>query len=227
VNRLSYLKNVPLFTEFDNRGLRILQKIARIANFKKGEKIFDENASGDRLYIVLSGRVKIFAASGVKKKTLAYLEKGEFFGEMALLDMQPRSASSIAMEPSELLVIKKKDFQRLIKDYPEISLQIMKTISKRLRQADKEIEALTFGDVLGRIASTLLQLSAKYGEITENGCEIKMPLNHRDIAEIAGTGREMVSRTLNRFRRLKLISYNDRSLRVIDGQKLKLFCSQR
>lgn len=227
MNRLSYLKNVPLFTEFDNRGLRILQKIARIANFKKGEKIFDENASGDRLYIVLSGRVKIFAASGVKKKTLAYLEKGEFFGEMALLDMQPRSASSIAMEPSELLVIKKKDFQRLIKDYPEISLQIMKTISKRLRQADKEIEALTFGDVLGRIASTLLQLSAKYGEITENGCEIKMPLNHRDIAEIAGTGREMVSRTLNRFRRLKLISYNDRSLRVIDGQKLKLFCSQR
>lgn len=227
MNKISYLKNVPLFAEFNDRDLNRLQKIAGVMSFNTGQKIFDKGTAGDRLYIVLSGRVKIFAVSGLKKKTLAYLEQGEFFGEMALLDLQPRSASSVAIEPSELVVIKKKDFQRLIFNYPEISLQIMRTLSKRLRQADSEIEELAFGDVLGRIASTLLQLSAKYGEITDDGCEIKMPLNHRDIAEIAGTGREMVSRVLNRFRRLKLISYNERSLKVINVQKLKLFCDQR
>ena len=222
MNGFALLKNVPLFAEFASRDLKKLRRIAVIRNFKNGERIFDENTSGDRLYVVLSGRVKIFTILGKKKKTLAYLEKGEFFGEMALLDMEPRSASSMAMARSELLVIKKKDFKQLLEHYPELSLRIMKTLSKRLRQADKDIEALAFGDVLERIASTLLQLAAKYGEITENGCEIQMPLNHLDIAEIAGTGREMVSRTLSRFRRLRIISYDERSLKVIDAQKLKL-----
>jgi len=225
MDKLSYLKKVPLFVEFNDRDLGKLAKIGSVACFDPCEKIFSEDSCGDNLYVVLSGRVKIFTQSGIKKKTLAYLEKGEFFGEMALLDMQPRSASSVAAEACELFVIKKKDFQKLLASHPGISLQIMKTLCRRLRQADKEIEALTFGDVLGRIASTLLQFSARYGEITKDGCTIQMPLNHRDIAEIAGTGREMVSRTLNRFRRLKVISYNAKYLMVIDAQKLKLFAN--
>lgn len=223
MEKILFLKNVPFFNELSSKDLQRLQKISTVKYFKCGEKIFDEDTPGDRLYVVLSGRVKIFAVSGLKKKTLAYLEKGEFFGEMTLLDLEPRSASSVAMEHSELLVIKKKDFQELLLSHPGISLQIMKTLCRRLRAADKEIEALAFGDVLGRIASTLLELSAKYGEITEDGCEIKVPLNQRDIAEIAGTGREMVSRTLGRFKRLKIISYDEKTLRVIDAQKLKLF----
>jgi CRP-like cAMP-binding protein len=226
VDKLGYLKKVPLFMEFKDRDLEKLAKIGQVAGFAPCEKIFTEDTSGDNLYVVLSGRVKIFAQSGAKKKTLAYLEKGEFFGEMALLDLQPRSASSVAAEACELFVVKKKDFQKLLAEYPSISLQIMKTLSRRLRQADKDIEALAFGDVLGRIASTLLELSAKYGEVTKDGCTIQMPLNQRDIAEIAGTGREMVSRTLNRFRRLKLVTYNDRYLMVIDAQKLKLFANK-
>jgi CRP-like cAMP-binding protein len=220
---LSFIKRVPFFSEFGPTSLKKLCGIGRLMKFESGRRIFGQGTPGDKLYIVLSGRVKIFAESGLKKKTLAYLERGEFFGEMSLLDEQPHSASSMAMEHTGLLVVSKNDFRRLLLSYPEISLQIMRTLSKRLRTADKEIEALAFGDVLGRIASTLLQLCVKYGEITENGCEIKMPLNHRDIAEMAGTGREMVSRTLSRFRRLKLIYYNERSLWVIDAQKLKLF----
>jgi len=224
---LGFIKKVPFFSEFSETSLKKLCGIGKLKKYESGRRIFDQGTPGDRLYIVFSGRVKIFAESGPRIKTLAHLERGEFFGEMSLLDEQPHSASSMAMEHTELLVLTKKDFSSLIAKNPEISLQIMKTLSKRLRQADKEIEALTFGDVLGRIASTLLQLAAKYGEITEDGCEIKMPLNHRDIAEIAGTGREMVSRTLSRFRRLKLINYNESSLRVIDAQKLKLFSGGR
>jgi CRP-like cAMP-binding protein len=99
----------------------------------------------------------------------------------------------------------------------------MKTLSRRLRAADKEIQGLAFGDVLGRIASTLLELCSRYGKITDDGCEIMMPLNHKDMAEMAGTGREMVSRTLSRFRRLGILSYDEKTLIVKDAQKLKLF----
>ncbi|MHB9155309.1 MAG: Crp/Fnr family transcriptional regulator [Endomicrobiales bacterium] len=221
MNDLGYLKNIPLFAGFNARDLRRVEATGTRAPFRRGEKIFDEDTAGDRLYVVLSGRVKIFASSGLRKKTLAYLEKGEFFGEMALLDRELRSASSLASEDCELLVIKKKDFQRLLERYPRISLRIMKTLSRRLRRADREIESLSFGHVLGRVASTLLELSVKYGEAADGGLRIRIPLNHRDIAEMAGTAREMVSRTLNRFRRLKCIRYDDRRLTITDVRKLK------
>ncbi len=151
------------FTGSIKRTSASLQKISTVQAFRSGESIFEENTPGNKLYIVLSGRVKIFAMAGRKKKTLAYLEKGEFFGEMALLDMQSRSASSIAVEHTELLEVRQNDFRRLLVAHPDISLRIMKTLSRRLRQADKEIEALTFGDVLGRIASTLLRLALSTG----------------------------------------------------------------
>ena len=165
--------------------------------------------------------MKIFTSSGRKKKTLAYLEKGEYFGEMALLDMEPRSASSLALEDCELFVIKKQDFRNLLGKYPRIAFQIMRTLSRRLRQANKEIEALSFGNVIGRIANAVLDLADKYGEKTDQGIRIKMPFSHQDIAELAGTGREMVSRILNRFRRLSCINYSNKYLVVTNMNKLK------
>ncbi|MBN1823766.1 MAG: Crp/Fnr family transcriptional regulator [Endomicrobiales bacterium] len=218
-----YLKKVPLFAEIKGGDMRRLAKIGGVQTYSEGEKIFDENTSGDRLYIVLSGQVKIFTSSGQKKKTLAYLEKGEFFGEMSLIDMELRSASSTATKDSELFMIKKKDFKHLIARYPSISLQIMKTLSKRLRQADKEIESLTYGDVLGRVAKLLIDFSKKYGESTDSGQRIKMSLPHREIAEIAGTGREVVTRILNRFRKMHCITCDKKYLTIIDQTKLGQF----
>ncbi|MBN1621104.1 MAG: Crp/Fnr family transcriptional regulator [Endomicrobiales bacterium] len=221
MERIAYLKKVPLFTDLTNVDLKRMSKIGSIQKYNRGKMIFDEDTSGGKFYVVMSGRVKIFTSSGSKKKTLAYLEKSEFFGEMALLDMEPRSASSIALDDCELFVIKKQDFRGLLAKYPGISFQIMKTLSKRLRQTNKEIEALTFGNVISRIASALIDLALKYGEDGSQGCKINMPFSHQDIAELAGTGREMVSRILNRFRRLNCISYSNRCLVITDMNKLK------
>lgn len=221
MDKTGYLKKVPLFSEISGPDLRRIEKIGTIRRFRPDERIFAEDTAGDRLYVVLSGRVKIFSSFGKRNKTLAYLEKGEFFGEMSLLDRELRSASSVALEECELLVISKQDFRALIERFPRISLQIMKTLSQRLRQADREIESLAFGHVLGRVAAALLELSEKYGEKTPSGLRIRMPLNHRDIADIAGTGREMVSRILNRFRRLQCISYGPTYLTITNAAKLK------
>ena len=215
------LSNVPIFSELSRNELLRIKSIGSVRRFSKQEIIFDEDTCGGKFYIVLAGSVKIFTSSGAKKKTLAYLEKGEFFGEMALLDAEPRSASSEAMEDSELFVIKKNDFKQLLVRQPNISFHILKTLSSRLRTADKEIEGLTFGNVIGRIAATLCDLAARYGENVAGGCRIKMTLSHKDIAELAGTGREMVSRVLNRFKRLNCISYANRHVIITDEQKLR------
>ena len=214
---------MPLFSGIRPIDLAKVRKIGRIQKYAKGKVIFTEDESGECFYIVLSGRVKIFAQSGAKKKTLAYLEKGEHFGEMALLDLEPRSASSGASEDTELLVINKKDFRALLARHPEISIQIMRTLSHRLRLANKEIESLTFENVLGRVANVLLDMCSKYGETTALGSRIKVPLSHQEIAELAGTGREVVSRTLNRFRRLNCIGYDNKHLIVTNGRKLREF----
>ncbi|MFH1368652.1 MAG: Crp/Fnr family transcriptional regulator [Elusimicrobiota bacterium] len=223
MNNSVYLKKVPLFSDVKESDLKRLQKIGKVQKYRKTENIFTESASGDCFYVVLSGRVKIFAQSGEKKKTLAYLEKGEHFGEMALLDLEPRSASSQALDDCELLVIKKSDFRRLLAQDPGISFQIMRTLSHRLRLANKEIESLTFENVLGRVASALLDLCSKYGESVAQGTRIKMPLSHQDIAELAGTGREVVSRTINRFRRLNCINYDNHHLIITNAKKLREF----
>lgn len=223
MNNFVYLKKVPLFSDVTTSDLKLLQKIGKVRKFAKGEVIFTEDTSGDCLYIVLSGRVKIYAQSGQKKKTLAYLERGEHFGEMALLDLEPRSASSEALDDCELLVIKKSDFRTLLAKDPGISLQIMRTLSHRLRLANKEIESLTFENVLGRVASVLLELCSKYGESTAQGTRIRTPMSHQDLAELAGTGREVVSRTLNRFRRLSCISYDNHHLIISNAKKLREF----
>ena len=221
MDRLKYLKKVPLFSEFGKTDISRLSKISKLHRYKRGDVICREDTAGEFLYVVVSGNVKIFAASGKKKKTLAYLEEGEFFGEMSLLDTAPRSASAVAVNDCDCMMINKKDFQMLLKKYPDMAYHVLTTLSKRLRQADKEIEVLTFENVLGRIAKTLLDLSRKYGERSSEGCRIKMHLSHQELAEIAGTGREMVSRTLNRFRRFGCVEYKNRCLVIKNVEKLK------
>lgn len=221
MNKLKYLKKVTFFSEFSKHDLALLGKISSQEAHAEGHTIFSEDDPGDRLYIVMRGSVKIFTTSGKRKKILAYLEKNEFFGEMALLDMEPRSASSVAVEDCELIVIKKKDFKRLLEKYPRLSFKVMRTLSKRLRQADRQIESLAFANVLGRIAEALLSLASRYGQPVSDGIRIKRPVSHKELAELTGTGREVVSRILNRFKRLDCIKYHNKHLVVTDQNKLK------
>lgn len=219
----SYLKKVPLFAELAPGALSLIGAIGRVQHCGKGAVIFGEDDPRDRLYIVLAGRVKIFAGNGTRKKTLAYLEKDEFFGEMSLLDREPRSASSVALEDSDLLVIRKKDFRALLERNPRIAVEVMRTLSRRLRQADREIEALTFGDVLGRLAATLLDLAERYGKKDTANVRITMLLSHRELAELAGTGREVVSRLMNRLKRMGCVTYAQGYITLTDVAKLKRF----
>lgn len=220
---IKYLKRVPIFTGLSSADLRKVLNIAKVKVFCASKSIFGEDTAGDRLYVVLSGRVKIFTSLGERKKTLAYLDAGEFFGEISLLDSRPRSASCNAIENCELLVISKNDFHQLLLRYPRMCLRVLETISRRLRQADSEIESLTFENVLGRVAGVLLKFGEKYGgQLGVNG-SMCLDLTQKEISEIVGTSREVVSRIVNRFKRLGCVKYDGKLCFITDEKKLKQF----
>lgn len=218
----SFLRGVELLNGLAPEDLGKVAQMCQLSRFRRAERIFTESQPGACLYVVMAGRVKIFGSSAQgRSKTFAYLEPGDFFGEMSLIDEEVRSASAAALEDSTLIMLKSDDWRKLMISRPAIALTVLKTLSGRLRRANREIEALSFNNVLGRIAQILLDLSDRYGEKTDEGVRINMSLSHKELAEMAGTAREVISRVISRFRRIGCVSFFDNKLTIIDRDKLK------
>jgi len=228
MNKKNLLKKISILQDLSPRDLTYITRIAQEEKFRKNQGIFSAAASGDSLYIVMEGRVKIYSSSASGKvKTLAYLEKGDFFGEMALLEEQSRSASAKALDDSTLLIIHRRDFQRQLKKNTTLALNFLRVLSNRLRRADREIESITFQNVFGRIAVIIMDLAQRYGEETPDGLRISIELTQQDLAQLAGTAREMVSRILNRLKRIGCVNFDehDRRLTITNIEKIReLIC---
>src|SRR5712664_3999225 len=168
------LKAVPLFASFPEDQLRVLATMVVRKSAPRSNTIMAGGDPTDSLYIVLSGRLKVMMSdSDGKEVILSILGPGEFFGEMGLIDDEPRSASVVTIEPCELLSISKRDFKKCLQDNAEMSMAVMRGLVKRLREADRKIGSLALLDVYGRVARLLL-----------------------DMAEMIGASREMVSRVM-------------------------------
>lgn len=218
----SFLRGVELLNGLSADDLLRVAQMCQLSRFRRAERIFTESQPGACLYVVMSGRVKIFGSSTQgRAKTFAYLEPGDFFGEMSLIDEEVRSASAAALEDSVLIMLKSEDYRKLMLSRPAIAVAVLKTLSARLRRANKEIEALSFNNVLGRIAQILLDLADRYGKKTDQGIRIDMELSHKELAEMAGTAREVISRVISRFRRIGCVNFTDNKLVITDHDKLK------
>ena len=218
----SFLRGVELLNGLSADDLLRVAQTCQLVRFRRAERIFTESQPGACLYVVMSGRVKIFGSSTEgRSKTFAYLEPGDFFGEMSLIDEEARSASASALEDSVLIMLKAEDHRKLVLSRPSIALGMLRTLTSRLRRANKEIEALAFNNVLGRIAQILLDLAERYGKKTDEGVRIEMALSHKELAEMAGTAREVISRVMSRFRRIGCISFFDNRITITDRDKLK------
>jgi len=221
IDEIKLLKKVKLFSGLSRENLKKILKIAKRRKIKRDKIIFTENTTGNTLYILVKGRVKIFGQIEKRKKIFTYLEPNDFFGELALLGERIRSASAQAVLDSELLTIEKNDFVKLLKKYPNIVLNLLSVLCKRLYHADKEIELLSFHDVFGRIVRVLLILNKKYGKKVPEGRKIDLLLDHTEIAELAGTVREMVTRVLKNLKKLGCIDIINRQILILDENKLK------
>ena len=154
---INFLKLVPLFSSLKDDELDAILNHSSKVNYPKNKIIFLENEEGNELYMILKGSVKVVRISESGEEiTLAVLQKGDFFGEMSLLDGKPRSATVISDEDSILIHLNKSNFEKVIEQYPRIALKLLKELTSRLRKADDLIGKLAFLNVSGRIAGVLL-----------------------------------------------------------------------
>jgi CRP-like cAMP-binding protein len=189
---MSILRRVPLFSQMADSDLAAFASLARERRYPKGAVIVFRDDPGDALYVVAEGQVKVvLVAEDGREVILSVLRDGDFFGEMSVLDDEPRSAHVIAMEDSRLLALRRDDFQGQLKANPAVASAMLRELSHRLRRADEQIGRLVLLDVNGRVASLLLALAAE-----EHGDKITRRLTHHTIAQMIGASRETVSRTL-------------------------------
>ncbi len=190
-----FLATVPLFSGLTPDQLARFADVTREKTFPRGSVIVFEQDPGDSLYVVRSGRVKVvLLGEDGREVILGILEVGEYFGELSLIDEQPRSANVIAMEDAALLILRREDFRKRVEEAPSVAWALMMGLSRRLRQADSKIGGLVLLDVPGRVAKLLTDLARDSGSDA-----IPRVLTHQTIAHMIGASRETVSRTMKDF----------------------------
>ncbi|HXR59644.1 MAG TPA: Crp/Fnr family transcriptional regulator [Burkholderiales bacterium] len=187
------LKAVSLFANFSQEELRALVPMVLRRSATRGMTIMHEGDPTDCLYVIMSGRLKVMMGEADGKETiLAILGPGEFFGEMGLIDDNPRSASVIAIEPCELLAVTKRAFRKCLVENAELAMAVLRVLVRRLREADRKIGSLAMLDVYGRVARLLLDMSENV-----NGQKmVTRRLSKQDIAKMVGASREMVTKVM-------------------------------
>jgi len=187
------LKSVPMFGSFAPEQLRALATMVTRRSASRGTAVMREGDAVDCLYIVVFGRLKVMMGEVDGKETiLSILGPGEFFGEMGLIDDNPRSASVIAIEPCELLAITKRAFRKCLVENSDLAMAVMRVLVRRLREADRKIGSLAMLDVYGRVARLLLDMS----EVVDGRRVVIKRLAKQDIAKMIGASREMVHKVM-------------------------------
>jgi CRP/FNR family transcriptional regulator/CRP/FNR family cyclic AMP-dependent transcriptional regulator len=177
--------------------------------------------TGSSFYVISAGKVKISAISKDGREIIfSTLGPGDFFGEMSLLDGKKRSANVVALETTDLWVLHREDFLATLEKNPQIATAIMAELARRIRRADQQIKSLALLDVYGRVAGTLMRLAEDHGTKVPDGILIEKRPSHQEMANMAGTSRETVTRVLGDLKAKGLIDMDDQSLLIRNEQRL-------
>ncbi len=217
-----FLKYVPIFSELPDNTIETISEAGSKRFYKRETVVLLEEDAGSALFIIVEGKVKVSRTSTDGREViLSILADSDFFGEMAILDGQARSATVTAIEDTELFIIQRAQFLDLLQTHPEIAISLLQELTRRLRQADIKIKALSLKDAEGKVATVILQLADDLGKIKNGIVEIeKLPLQ-QDLANMAGTSRETISRTLHAFAKKELIEMDGAKLKILDYIKFK------
>jgi CRP-like cAMP-binding protein len=219
---IEFLKKVPIFSDLEEETLTKVSKSGIIKSFKKNNIILSEEEPGSALFVIEEGKVKVTRSSNDGKEViLAIINESDFFGEMALLDGMARSATVTALEDSKLFILQRNEFLELLKSYPEVSIALLTELTKRLRVSSMKVKALSLKDAEGKVATVLLELADQIGKIRQGVVEVDHLPYQQELANMAGTSRETISRTLHSFAKKGLIELDGSKLRIIDYEKFK------
>jgi CRP/FNR family transcriptional regulator len=221
-NPSTALKKVPYFSNLSQFELDELAKSLVMRKFGANNIIFHLGDPGGLLYIISSGKVKISRSTPEGQEALlAILGPGDFFGELALLDDFPRSATAEAIEDAEMLTLHREEFLHFLEGNVVFMQQLLSTLSKRIRHLNSQISDIFFLDLPARLARNLLNLSEQHGKEVDNGVMIDISLTQTDMAEMSGATRVSINKALARFRKAGWVSTQGRHVIIHDKAGLR------
>jgi CRP/FNR family transcriptional regulator len=220
---LDALRRCALFAKVDDDTLRVLARNLRLRRFRRGETIFHQGDPGDSLFIVEGGSVKIVLPSpeGEEAAIIATLGRGDFFGELALLDGAPRSATAVALEPTQALVFGRATFEQLLDQERDLRNALFAGLVAELRRLTGHVEELHFLDLPGRLARRLVRLAREADPNATGDVRLTWPYTQSDLAGMIGGTRQTVNRLLNDFVGRGLLRFEKDSVVIPDLERLE------
>jgi len=221
--KISFLKSLALCDGMKEDKIAELSENCHLKEFNKKNTVFLEQDSGTVFYLIYSGRVKITKINQEGNEViLAILGKGDFFGEMSIIDDKPRNANAFTIDKVQLLAISRSEFLNVISSNSVFSFNLLKTFAARLRMTDRLVKSLFLDDARRRVLYTLFNLAEQLGERRDEKTLIinKMP-NQTDLGNLSGTSRETLSRLMKEFDQTGIIRKEDKSTLVLDYEKFK------
>ncbi len=216
------LRYVPIFFELEDDDLKLMENAGIIRRFQKNMVILDESSDeSSGLFIITKGSVKVTRNDSKGNEIiLAILNEFDYFGEMSLLDGQPPSANVLATENTEVFFIGRDQFMQLIQSHPRIMASLLDEVIKRLRAADDKIKSLSLNKAKEKIISAVIQLAEISGVRKHGSVELNLPFQH-EIANMAGTSRETVSRVLHALHKKGLVELEGSIIRIPEYDDFK------
>ncbi|HHV63112.1 MAG TPA: Crp/Fnr family transcriptional regulator [Firmicutes bacterium] len=218
---LACIRSLDLFSDLTDA--QFAQVISCIENrsYSKEEFLFHEGDRASRIFVLKSGRIKLFKNSwDGKELILAFLTPDSIFGEDAVFSGETYSASAMAVEDSCALVFTRSNIERILLENPGIAVKVIENLSRRLYKSTNQVSDIAFRDARGRLASALLRLSSEYGKPSREGTVIDLNLTHQDIANIVSLSRTTVTNLLLDLRDNELITIKNHRIILKDQARL-------
>jgi len=219
---MNFLRAVQIFTDLNDPDLLRIEGMGERKKYSEGSVILREGDPGTAMFFLMTGKVKVVGTDDEGGEViLAIFGAGDFFGEMAILDGHTRSATVVTLMDSELFILNQKDVLQLLREYPAIALSLLKEFAVRLRKANTQIKGLSLKDAAVKVAGVIQRLAEESGFFTKGGVEITELPAQQDMAGLAGTSRETISRILQMFVEQGYIALQGKTLFINDYQKFK------
>ena len=222
MEQADFLSKVAIFSQLERSELEPLATKLRRRTFQRGEVIFHQGDPGDRLHFVAEGMVKIsIVFQDGRENDIALLTPRDCFGEMSVLNGGSRSATAVAVEPTQTMTLSGQDFLAFLNEHPRIAIQLIALLVRRLRAMDELIGDMVFLDVPSRVAKKLLEVARTYQVSPDSSGHVTVPLGQEELSRLVGSSRETVSRALATYRKMGIVTTSHRKITITNVERME------
>ena len=215
------IRKAPLFSALDDDASHALRASMVALKLNKGQILFKEGQEGDRLYVVVHGKIKLGTTSADgRENLLSILGPGEMFGELSLFDPEPRTSTATAVTDARLVSLAHDAVMGLVTSSPQTSLELLRRLAQRLRKSNEVLADLVFADVPGRVAKAIMDLGERFGVQKEDGLHVNHDLTQEELAQLVGASRETVNKALADFAARGWVKLEPRAVLVTDVERV-------